>query len=88
MPKHDRTLDAVFSEPTRANIAWKDVEALFISLGAEVEEGAGSRVRVVLNGVPATFHRPHPGKEATKPGVRSARDFLRLAGFTPDSGEV
>ena len=87
MSKHDRTLSAVFAEPTRANIAWKDVEALFTSLGATIEEGAGSRVGFTLNGVPATFHRPHPGKEATKPVIRTARDFLRMAGFTPTNEE-
>ena len=78
----------MFSEPTRANIAWKDIEALLIFLGAEIEEGAGLRVRVVLYGIPATFHRPHPGKEATRFGVRSMRDFLRLAGSAPELGEA
>jgi len=83
MPKHDRTLSAVFAEPTRANLAWKDIEALFVALGADIEEGSGSRVRILLNGLPATFHRPHPGREATRPAVRSARDFLRMAGIEP-----
>lgn len=88
MPKHDRTLAAIFAEPTRANLAWKDIESLFVSLGAMVEEGQGSRVRFVLNGFPATFHRPHPGKEASKPVVRSARDYLRIAGFAPNPEEA
>ncbi len=87
MARHERTLAALFAEPIRANIAWKEIESLLASLGPEVQESAGSRVRFVLRGFPATFHRPHPGKEANKPMVRSARDFLRLAGFEPDSEE-
>ncbi len=55
--KHKATLAAVFADPVRANIAWRDVEALFLACGAEVSEGNGSRVRVALEGVRAVFHR-------------------------------
>lgn len=78
--KHRRTLDAVFAEPIRSNIAWRDVEALFIALGAELTEGRGSRVRVRLNGVRAVFHRPHPQSELHKSALRSVRRYLRAAG--------
>lgn len=81
--RHRRTLEAVFAEPTRANVEWSAIEALFGALGAEMEERAGSRVGVALNGVGRVFHRPHPGKEAKKPVVRSVRAFLTEAGVTP-----
>lgn len=81
--KHRRTLDAVFEQPERANIAWRDIEALVVALGGEVSEGSGSRVRVALNGVRAVFHRPHPRKEANKATVRSVRRFLETAGVQP-----
>lgn len=81
MGKVDNTLDAVFAEPTRANIAWADIESLFRHLGADVSKGSGSRVRVALNGVRAVFHRPHPRREAHKPLVRSIRRFLESAGI-------
>ena len=81
--RHHRTLDAVFATPTRANVEWSAIEALFVALGATVQERAGSRVAVALNGVVAVFHRPHPGKEAKKPTVRSVRDFLTQAGVAP-----
>ena len=83
MAKHERTLAAVFAEPTRANIRWSDIEALFTHLGATLEEGEGSRVYFLLNGVGSTFHRPHPEKEAHKYTVRSVRKFLVLAGCRP-----
>jgi hypothetical protein len=78
--KHRRTLEAIFAEVEQTNIAWHDIEALFVALGAEVSEGRGSRVRVWLNGVRAVFHRPHPRKEANKGTVKSVRRFLEEAG--------
>jgi hypothetical protein len=81
--KHRKTLEAIFEKPERANIAWRDVEALFIGLGAEITEGNGSRVRVALNGVRAVFHRPHPRKETNKGAVKSVRRFLEMAGVKP-----
>ncbi len=81
--KHRKTLDAIFIEPVRAGIAWRDIEALLVACGAEISEGQGSRVRVALNGVRAVFHRPHPQKETDKGAVKSVRRFLIEAEVTP-----
>lgn len=81
--KHQRTREAIFKDPVRSNIPWRDIEALFVAEGAEISEGAGSRIRVALNGVRAVFHRPHPQKETDKGAVRSVRRFLTEAGVTP-----
>ncbi len=81
--KHRKTLEAIFEKPERANIAWRDIEALFSALGAEVTEGSGSRVRVALKDVRAVFHRPHPRKETNKGAVKSVRRFLEAAGVEP-----
>ncbi len=78
--KQQRTLLAVFEDPVRSNIAWRDIETLLEALGAEITEGAGSRVRVALNGLRAVFHLPHPQKETDKGAVRSVRRFLVEAG--------
>jgi hypothetical protein len=83
MGKHDKTLQAVFARPTRANILWSDLESLLLSLGAEISEGRGSRVRIALRGVRAVFHRPHPRKETDKGSVESMRRFLTEAGVRP-----
>lgn len=66
--------------PTQSGIKWKDIESLFINLGATIEEGRGSRVRVLLNEEEAVFHRPHPQKETDKGAVVSVRRFLENAG--------
>ena len=81
--KHRKTLEAIFEKPERANIAWRDIESLFIALGAEISEGSGSRVRVALKDVRAVFHRPHPRKETNKGAVKSVRRFLEAAGVKP-----
>ena len=78
-----RTLDAVFEEPVRADLAWRDIEALLRAVGAELTPGAGSRVRIALQGVRAVFHRPHPRKETDRGAVRAVRRFLSEAGVTP-----
>lgn len=81
--KHRRTLAAVFDQPTRAHIRWVDIELLFRASGAEISEGAGSRVRVKLGDQVKTFHRPHPGKEAKRYAVEAVRAFLRDHHITP-----
>jgi hypothetical protein len=81
--KHRKTLEAIFEKPERANIVWRDIEVLFIALGAEIPEGSGSRVRVALKDVRAVFHRSHPRKEANKGTVKSVRRFLEAAGVKP-----
>ena len=54
-----------------------------LACGAEISEGAGSRVRVALNGVRAVFHRPHPKKETDMGALKSVRRFLSEAGVSP-----
>lgn len=78
-----RTFEAVFTDPVPAGIRWREIEALLVALGGEVEERAGSRVGVVLAGVKAVFHRPHPRPEADRNAVRAVRRLLREAGFEP-----
>ena len=84
MNKRQReTLDKIFQTPVPASLEWREIEALFLAVGARMVEGSGSRVRFELNGVVATFHRPHPEKEAKPYQVRDARRFLEQAGVKP-----
>lgn len=81
--RHQSTLNEIFSTPISGTLEWKRMEALFRALGARVIEGRGSRVRFELNDVVATFHRPHPQKEAKPYQVRDAQHFLQQAGIQP-----
>ena len=82
-PRHKRTLQAILDDPVRSNIAWRDIEAMLTSAGAEISEGEGSRVRIALSGVRAVFHRPHPQTVTDKGAVKSMRLFLSEAGVKP-----
>lgn len=74
------TLEGLFADPVRANIAWHDIVSLLGALGAEVTERRGSRVLISLSGHRAVVHRPHPEHEAGKGLVRDLRQFLSDAG--------
>ena len=80
--KHNKTLKAIFSRPVSANIKWRDIEALFLSLGAEIEEREGSRVAVFLFDEVYVFHRPHPSPNTDKGAVATIRDWLKRNGVS------
>ncbi|SOC17290.1 type II toxin-antitoxin system HicA family toxin [Rhodobacter maris] len=81
--KHRNTLAAVFADPVSGTIEWAAIESLLLGAGARLIEGRGSRVRFEKDGEIATFHRPHPAKEAKRYQVRDARDFLERIGVIP-----
>ncbi|WP_081801511.1 type II toxin-antitoxin system HicA family toxin [Herminiimonas sp. CN] len=81
--KHAKTLSDIFTDPVSGSLEWRKIEALFVACGANTIEGNGSRVRFELKGIVATFHRPHPEKDAKRYQVRDAREFLIKAGVTP-----
>jgi len=60
--KQRKTLNSIFSSPTRADISWIDIESLLIALGTEVTEGAGSEFRCALNGEKAVVIGPSSRK--------------------------
>lgn len=81
--KYRRTLELIFKRPVSGNVAWVDIEALFVSLGGEVSEREGSRVGVFLFGEARVFHRPHPKPDTDKGAVASIRKWLEANGVTP-----
>jgi hypothetical protein len=81
--RHHRTLEAIYSHPVSANVPWRDIEAMFIELGAEVREREGSRIAVVLFGEVRVFHRPHPSPNTDKGAVASIRRWMEQHGVKP-----
>lgn len=81
--RHRKTLQAVFEEPTKANIAWSDIEALLVAAGCKIIEGSGSRIKIESGGHVAFFHRPHPQKEALRYQVKDARKLLENLEIRP-----
>ncbi|TVR56976.1 MAG: type II toxin-antitoxin system HicA family toxin [Candidatus Competibacteraceae bacterium] len=78
-----KTWQAIFALPTRASIAFGEIEALLMALGAEKTEREGSRVKLTLRGVEWRAHRPHFGKEAKKYPVEQVREFLAALEIKP-----
>ena len=81
--KQRKTLADVFTDPVPATIKWAAIESLLKAAGCRVIDGAGSRVKFELNGVLASFHRPHPEPNAKRYQVRDAREFLTKLGVKP-----
>ena len=81
--RHRKTLESLFRDPPPRVLEWSEIETLFVALGATVVEGRGSRVRFLLNRAVATFHRPHPSKDAKPYQIQDARGFLEQAGIKP-----
>jgi len=81
--KHIKTLALVFKQPVSANVDWKDIESLFVGLGAEISEREGSRIGVRMFGEIRVFHRPHPSPKTDKGAVASVREWLKRNGVMP-----
>jgi hypothetical protein len=67
--KHQRTLELIFSRPVSGNVPWKDIETLFLELGGDVTERAGSRVAT--------------SPDTDKGAVASIRKWLEEHGVMP-----
>ena len=81
--KHLGTLEAIFARPVSGTIRWADIEALFVALGAVVQERNGSRVAIIWQKQVQVFHRPHPNPETDKGAVASVRKWLESNGVKP-----
>ncbi len=81
--KHRKTLERIFSHPVSANIKWQDIESLFNSLGAELNEREGSRIEVFLFNEVRVYHRPHPRPDTDKGAVASIREWLKTNEVLP-----
>ncbi len=78
-----KTWEAIWQDPVSGTIDWSRIEALFSALGCRTVESPGSSVTFEFQGRRATFHRPHPGKEALRYRLRAAREWLEKIGHAP-----
>lgn len=83
--RHLKTLTAIYHRPILGTIKWRDIEALFLALGATISEREGSRIAVVLFGEVKVFHRPHPSPDTDKGAVKSVKMWLEANTITPDT---
>lgn len=78
--KQKKTLANIFSTPVKTNIKWTAVESLIKSLGGTIDQGSGSRVRIVINDIALNIHTPHPGNELKPYQVRAIRKLFSETG--------
>lgn len=80
--KHKKALEALLQDPINGNMEWARIEALLVALGCRVIEGPGSAVTFEHSGRKASFHRPHPAKEALRYRVKAVREFMEKIGVS------
>ena len=80
---HRRTLEAIFRHPSAHNLEWRDVIALIKKIGA-VDEKANSEFAFRVGGERHLMRKPHT-KDLTGSEVLELREFLRRAGWSPES---
>jgi hypothetical protein len=86
--KHENLLRSIFQDPVSGNIQWREVESLLHHLGATTEPLAKARLRVRLNGVEGTLHRPHHGDALGRQDILHIREYLAHARATPSQYEA
>lgn len=85
--KYANLLRAIFQDPIRGNIHWREVESLLGHLGAKIEPAHGARFRVILNGHEGFLHHPHHSNVLGRQDVKYLREFLAQARVTPAAYE-
>lgn len=81
--KHQKTLESIFARPVSGNVKWRDIEALFVELGAEISEREGSRVAVILFCEVRVFHRSNPSPSTDKGAVAIIRKWFEQHRISP-----
>lgn len=85
MSHHARTLEQLFAHPTTHNLHWRDVVAMFESLGGTTEETKHDHLKVRLAGREMTFKIPHGGRHTLQSDheIAAIRRFLKECGCGP-----
>jgi len=76
--KQRKTMKKIFEDPIPIDVTFRDAIALLKSLGAEISEGKGSRVRIFVNGTVHILHKPHGNKSDGSISKRDVKAFRKL----------
>ncbi len=80
--RHRKILHAFFAHPVSANIHFRDIEKVFVELGADVSTAHSGRLHVSLNGHTANF--PTANHSVPKSEVMRIRKYLEECGIDPE----
>lgn len=75
-PHEQRTIDQVFQHPISHNLEWRDIKAMFASLG-DVEQEHNGNLKVVVSGHSLVFNSPKDNGVASADEVMEIRHFLQ-----------
>lgn len=78
--RHRKVLAALFARPASANIHTRDVEAVLVELGAELDHTSHGRLQIALGG--RSMSMPHLGHTLSPEAVRELRKFLEAGGIS------
>jgi hypothetical protein len=78
---HRKILHSLFAHPISANVAMKDVEAVFRELGAEIGAAHSGKLHVTLKGHSANF--AHAKHSLARQEVVQVKKFLEGCGIDP-----
>ncbi|MCZ6804574.1 MAG: type II toxin-antitoxin system HicA family toxin [Proteobacteria bacterium] len=81
--KQAKTLQKLFDDPIRNNIDWTHIASLIRAVGGVIEQGNGSRVRILIGEQSLNIHTPHPQKELKPYQIRAIRNLLSEQGIEP-----
>ena len=79
----------VYDDTHAVGVRWRDVEQLFLGLGADAKWSDPSHLTVELKGHKESFRTPDREKNAvlTESDGKKVRDFLESAGIGKDMAE-
>lgn len=86
--KSNKTIVAIFDEPTRWDIRWTEIENLIAKLDGEIKKGSGSHRRIKVPdafGEPrrANLSEPHPQPTCKAYTIEALRELLVQTGYEP-----
>ena len=80
--RQKKTLAAIYATPVNPNIKWRDIESLFVALGATVTQ-SGKGMTISLDGHDFYYHRPHGRNNSGRGLVKRVREFLETMEVAP-----
>jgi predicted RNA binding protein YcfA (HicA-like mRNA interferase family) len=80
MSKKEKLLQRFLTVPVRNDLTFNELNSLLLSLGFEMKEGKGSRVKFLHKEkkLIVSTHKPHPSPELCEDFVKDVQQILKI----------
>ena len=80
MSKKEKLLQRFLTVPVRNDLTFNELNSLLLSLGFEMKEGKGSRVKFLHKEkkLIVSTHKPHPNPELCEDFVKDVQQILKI----------